>query len=169
MSKHRIRILNAAALAVTVIVFASVVQMPYYLLYNPSESAPRGWYGVMPIGNVRVDDLVVVDLPEPVSQFAAERRYLPRTVPLLKPVAAVSGMSVCEANGALSINGVGVARASHRDGVGRVLAPWSDCRSLADDEVFLLSHHSDASFDSRYFGPVNRSAIRGRAIPLWTW
>jgi len=169
MSKHRFRILSTSALAVTVIVFASVVQMPYYLLYNPTESAPRGWYGVMPISNVCVDDLVVVGLPESVSQFAAERRYLPRTVPLLKPVAAVGGMSVCEANGALSINGMSVARAHRRDGVGRVLAPWSGCRRLADHELFLLSYHSDASFDSRYFGPVDRSAVHGRAIPLWTW
>jgi conjugative transfer signal peptidase TraF len=169
MSKHRIRILSATVLSMTAIVSASVVHMPYYVLYNPSESAPRGWYGVMPVTRVRVDDLVVVQLPESVSQFAAERHYLPRTVPLLKPVAAVSGMSVCGANGVLSINGMSVARAHGRDGLGRMLAPWSGCRSLADGEIFLLSHHSDASFDSRYFGPVDHSAVRGRAIPLWTW
>jgi len=169
MSKQRIRILSAAVLSMTVIVSASVIHMPYYLLYNPSESAPRGWYRVMPVNRIRVDEFVVVLLPESVSMLAAERRYLPRNVPLLKPVAAVGGMSVCEANGVLSINGMSVAHARRRDAVGRLLAAWSGCRRLADDELFLLSHYSDASFDSRYFGPVDRSAVHGRAIPLWTW
>lgn len=59
--------------------------------------------------------------------------------------------------------------ARSHDGRGRPLAPWSGCRPLAHGEVFLLASHSPASFDSRYFGPVQREAILGEALPLWTW
>jgi type IV secretory pathway protease TraF len=39
---------------------------------------------------------------------------------------------------------------------------------FADDELFLLMEGVPGSFDGRYFGPVNRSAIIGRLVPLWT-
>jgi type IV secretory pathway protease TraF len=39
------------------------------------------------------------------------------------------------------------------------------CHTLKSDEVFVLARPQD-SFDSRYFGPVNRSRIVGTAIPL---
>lgn len=40
---------------------------------------------------------------------------------------------------------------------------------LRANELFLLSETSDASFDSRYFGPITVDRVIGRARPLWTW
>jgi hypothetical protein len=37
------------------------------------------------------------------------------------------------------------------------------CRVLADDELFQLSVAHPASFDNRYFGPIERSAVLGVA------
>jgi hypothetical protein len=51
----------------------------------------------------------------------------------------------------------------------RALPHWSACRRLKAQEVFLLSSYSPFSFDSRYFGPVERASVMGRAVPLWTW
>jgi conjugative transfer signal peptidase TraF len=143
--------------------------MPCFLLYNPTESAPRGWYAVGPATDIHVDDFVVVRLPRVVAKLAADRGYLPRSVPLLKHVAAINGQTVCVGNRFVFIDQTIVAIARTYDGAGRALNAWSQCRSLARDELFLLSRDSDASFDSRYFGPVTRSRICGHAKPLWTW
>ncbi|MGC5204350.1 S26 family signal peptidase, partial [Klebsiella pneumoniae] len=37
------------------------------------------------------------------------------------------------------------------------------------DEFLLLNPTNHASYDSRYFGPISRPAVIGKAIPLWTW
>ena len=41
-------------------------------------------------------------------------------------------------------------------------------RVLVEHELFLLNSTNVASFDSRYFGPIDSSFVRGRAIPLST-
>jgi conjugative transfer signal peptidase TraF len=169
MTRTRAAILLTATLAVLGILLSIHLHSPYRLLYNPSESAPRGWYVVVPVESPQVDDFAVVRLPEGVAAMAAQRGYLPKTVPLLKHVAGIGGQHVCSTDGSLSLDGRAVGRARGHDGAGRPLISWSGCRVLTADEVLLLSTTSDASFDSRYFGPVHRSAILGRAIPIWTW
>jgi type IV secretory pathway protease TraF len=48
-------------------------------------------------------------------------------------------------------------------------ASWQLCRVLTGDELFLLNPSNKTSFDSRYFGPVKTTEVRGRATPLRTW
>ena len=141
---------------------------PVRLIYNPTDSAPRGWYRVTPVDRVVVDDYVIARLPEDVALLATSRGYLPATVPLLKRVAAASGAVVCSHSGVISIDGRSAARAMRSDRAGRALPSWSGCRVLAQDEVFLLSTHP-SSFDSRYFGPLHVRSINGTALPLWIW
>jgi len=139
------------------------------LIYNPSESAPRGWYAVRATTVVSDRRYVLVRLPPTVQQLAGQRGYLPMGVPLVKNVAASVGDEVCERDGLVQINGVAVAVALPRDGAGREMVAWSGCRRLGDGEVFLVSTTSGASFDSRYYGPMERDAVIGEAIPLWIW
>jgi conjugative transfer signal peptidase TraF len=138
------------------------------LLYNRTDSAPRGWYAVVRGRDIHVGDVVVVRLPGNVAQLAASRGYLPQHVPLLKRIAAVAGQSVCSRGGLLAIDGQRVATAREVDFAGRPLHAWSECRALVDDEVLVLSEHP-SSFDSRYFGPVRTRQIDGHAIALWVW
>jgi conjugative transfer signal peptidase TraF len=165
----RLVILTTTVLSVLTILLASVVRSPYRLVYNPSESAPRGWYGVGLPRDLSVGRFALVRLPDDVARLADERRYLPRSVPLLKRVAAVSGQRICERDGVVEIDGSQVARAKTRDGIGRRLDAWTGCRTLADGELFLLSRNTESSFDSRYFGPIDHTRVIGRAIPVWTW
>lgn len=152
-----------------VVCLGAVMKPNYQLLYNASDSAPRGWYVLVPERNLRIGTLVFARLPSRAETIAAERGYLPRSVPLLKHIAATHGHQVCAFAGVITVDGVFVGRALDRDGAGRSLAHWTDCRALEDDELFLLGGDNPASFDSRYFGPVNVAAIVGEAIPLWTW
>ena len=139
------------------------------LVFNPTDSAPRGWYLVTPAAHLRKGDYVVAQIPNEAALLAAVRGYLPLTVPLLKQVGAAAGVSVCTRNGVVYINDVAVAQTLDVDSNGRTLPGWQQCRVLASDELFLLNSSNQASFDSRYFGPVKTAYVRGRAIPLWTW
>ncbi|MFT0850313.1 S26 family signal peptidase [Achromobacter sp. F4_2707] len=138
------------------------------LIYNASDSAPRGFYVVRKTQPMH-DDWVITRLPPDAAALAAERQYLPTNVPLLKRVAAMYGEHVCARNGRVTINGQDIARALGRDSLGRALIPWHGCRLLTEDEFFLLSDHHESSFDSRYFGPVSRMALLGVAVPIWVW
>jgi len=160
--------LTLTAVAVVMTLIPAIAQSPYRLVYNPTDSAPHGWYGLRPAHEIRTDDWVVAWLPPTAARLADVRRYLPLNVPVLKHVAAVGGQRVCVDQGVVLIDEILVARTLAHDGAGRALTLWKGCRTLEADEVFLLSPENPASFDSRYFGPVKRSAVIGEAYPLWT-
>jgi conjugative transfer signal peptidase TraF len=159
-----IMLLGLVTLAVT-----AGADPPYRLVYNPSESAPRGWYALVPTSHAASGELVLVHLPKSVARLADERGYLPMHVPILKRVGAQSGDEVCATRRGVFIAGTLVAQALKDDSRGRPLPRWNACRKLNAQELFLLSTYSPFSFDSRYFGPVKRVGVIGRAIPLWTW
>jgi type IV secretory pathway protease TraF len=55
------------------------------------------------------------------------------------------------------------------DRFGREIPRWNGCKTLAPDEVFLLSTHAADSFDGRYFGPTSIADIIEKVAPLWTF
>ena len=160
--------LLASALAVLAITESALVKPEVRLVYNPTESAPRGWYVVHPVAQIEVGDYVIAQLPRDIAAFAAKRDYLPRHVPVLKRIAATAGQRVCVRNGTVLIDGVAVATTLTLDGKRRSLTAWSHCRRLETGELFLLNASAPSSFDSRYFGPIDVSFVRGRAILLGT-
>lgn len=162
------RPLFGIVVGVTAIIAAAYVKPPIRLVYNASDSAPRGWYLVVPAAHFRVGEYVVARLPNDTSTLAAKRGYLARSVPILKRVAALNGQRVCIRNAIVYVDGAAVARTRDVDGKGRPLTPWQHCEVLGVDELFLLNVTNPGSFDSRYFGPLDASFVRGRAIPLMT-
>ncbi len=139
------------------------------IVYNASDSAPRGWYRITRAAALRTGEDVLALLPDAAATLAAQRGYLPLRVPVLKRIAAVASQRVCVRGGVVSIDGVAVAVAMPTDGQDRQLSAWDECRHLSGDELFLLGVASATSFDSRYFGPVSASSVIGHAQPLWTW
>jgi len=138
---------------------------PSILLYNPSESAPQGWYGIEALEHVSRGDQVVSKLPREAAEFAAQRGYLPRDTPVIKMIAALEGDTVCDTGRVLAINDVPTVRMLASDKAGRPLpSPWRTCRRLLPDEVLLLSDRTQDSFDGRYFGAVRKTDIIGRAV-----
>ena len=137
------------------------------LVWNATASAPVGLYLTVPIRHLRRGDLVLA-MPGPdLAQLAAERRYLPLGVPLVKRVAALPGDVVCSVHRVIAINGRFVASALLQDGRGRPLPHWRGCLILMPGQVFLLMSGVRNSFDGRYFGPISRQAILGQLVPLW--
>ena len=141
----------------------------YRLIYNPTTSAPAGWYRISFTSDLNVADYVLVRLPREAARLANERQYLPLAVPLLKRIGAVREQRVCVSGNSVIIDGSPVAVALPNDSRGRNLVAWAHCRALESDELFLLSDSNPASFDSRYFGPIRLPNVIGKAIPVWTW
>lgn len=166
---NRRMVFACMGICVAALLVPAVVQFPVRLVYNPSDSVPRGWYRMGSPATLYVGGIVLVRLPADVAALAAQRGYLPEGVPLLKRIGAIAPQSVCVGEGVVRIEGVAVAAVLTQDGAYRRMQPWAQCRMLADGELFLLSHAHPASFDSRYFGPVEASLVIGSAHPLWTW
>jgi conjugative transfer signal peptidase TraF len=137
-------------------------------IWNASASVPIGLYAVHPAGRFSVTELVVVQPPQELAQFLADRRYLPRGVPMLKRVLALPGHTVCRTDRTITVDGIAMGEALERDSQGRLLPVWQGCQRIADGQVFLMNWQSEDSLDGRYFGPLSRTTIVGRADPLWT-
>ena len=123
LKKSTIGVLLAAVLGVGLITVSSWRRPSSKIIYNPSRSAPLGWYVVKPVAEVHRGDFVLVQLPAAIARLADERQYLPKTVPLLKNIGAVVGDRVCEQQGLVRINGVPIARALTRNRVAAHLLP----------------------------------------------
>ena len=137
------------------------------LLWNASASAPLGLYAVYPGAAIRRGDWVVAWPPRGVRDLAAQRRYLPRGVPLVKRAAGVPGDRICAVGDVVV---VGRRRAVARrtlDALARPMPTWHGCVTLQDGAIFLLVPGVSASFDGRYFGPTTPGDIIGKATPLW--
>lgn len=158
-------LLFGTAILVLALALASTVNLPKKLIYNASASAPIGFYWIDQKGISR-GDYAYVRVPERVRDLVIERGYLPPEVPLLKRVVGLNGDRICRAGGEISINGSVVATVKRRDGQGREMPTWHRCHILTEHTVFLLQDHPQ-SFDGRYFGPVDRRLIIGRATKLW--
>ncbi|GKT19061.1 S26 family signal peptidase [Acidovorax sp. SUPP2522] len=175
-SRRCVRILLAmlSACGLAAMAWASFVRPKAHVVYNPTDSMPVGWYRIEPIRSLTdelqpplsVGSIVLAHLPADVAALAAQRGYLPSHIPLLKRVGAMAPQRVCIVDGEVSIDGVPVAAVLRADRLGRLLPSWPQCRVLVEDELFLLSTTNPASFDSRYFGPIDVSDVIGIAQPI---
>lgn len=138
------------------------------IVWNATASSPIGLYAVHISAKLSVGDLVVVAPPQPVASFLADGGFLPRGVPLIKPILALPGQTVCRFGLIITLDGSTVGTARQYDRLGRPLPDWQGCRTMASDDVFLMNRNQAASLDGRYFGALPLSSIVGSAMPLWT-
>ena len=143
------------------------------LRYNATPSVPVGLYREVDRGPGR-GVLVFFCLDEARGRFARERGYVSAgrecpggTKPLLKPVAAIPGDHVQVASDGVTINGRPAPNSAPRarDSRGRPLAA-AEGGVVPAGNVWILSGHTPASYDSRYFGPVPVDQIVAAAVPV---
>lgn len=156
---HR-RLLLVAGSLVAIATAASFGAGPAPLLLNRSPSEPPGVY-VRRGGPPLTGTIIAFRAPPSAFPYADRRLAYLHTRPLLKAVEAVRGDHVCTVGGVLKVNGVVRGPIASRDEEGRPLPRWAGCRALSPDEVFVFSDRVPNSFDSRYYGPIRRSAVLG--------
>jgi conjugative transfer signal peptidase TraF len=142
---------------------------------NVTPSLPRGLYRVSH-SNARRGSLVLVCLPVAWARYARARHYVPRgdacpggVVPVGKHVLAAGGDTVRVTAAGVKWNGVLVphTRPHAADHRGRPLPTLVGHTFVLRPTEVWLSTASDVGFDSRYVGPVPRTAIIATVRPLW--
>ncbi len=153
-------------IAVTLLIVATGTGISFppkpKFLYNPSASAPIGWYKLEDKSPLKVGDQVAAYAPDWARKLADERRYLPYEYPMIKTIWASSGTTICTHNNRTSVPYYPVIISLPQDSMGRDMPQLSGCFTLKAGEYFLVSPDVQAGFDSRYFGAVEEQNILGR-------
>ncbi len=173
------RIANAALL--TLIALAVCVGLGS--LFNlritlTDSSAPAGVYRLVAGAPVRRGTLVAACLPQMIAREGLTRGYLRRgdcpagAEPVAKLTGALPGDIVKVEPDSVVVNSVSFphSRTAGRDSIGRPLrhVSWG-ARQVSGGEVWLFGFNDRRSWDSRYFGPVPLTTIRGSLKPILTW
>jgi conjugative transfer signal peptidase TraF len=159
-------LLITAQAAISVLALTAVADMPTRLVWNVSESVPIGLYAVRDDDRLHPGVLAALMPPEPLASWLVEGGYLGRGAPLLKRVEAMPGQRVCRIGARVTVDGELRAIAREADRFGRPLPHWSGCSVISDGQLFLLNTDHPGSLDGRYFGPLPRASVLGRAVPL---
>jgi conjugative transfer signal peptidase TraF len=164
--RKRGRIALAMTLIAGSLIALSVRQKGPAVVYNPSPSAPLGYYRTLASTPLQRGDWVLVEAPEFARRLADARGYLPANVPMIKAVAALAGDRICADDNRITINGTFAALRLRLDHRGRPLPWWTGCRTLKSGEIFVLNRAAPGSFDGRYFGPISRQSVLARLVHL---
>ena len=145
------------------------------LRINGTCSFPVGLYLVTHKRSER-GDLVFADVPPlPIFEMAKDRGYLNVAFSpvgrIMKRLVGVAGDRVTIDSTGVQVNGTPLANSAPLpcDGVGRPLQACVLNRILEPNEVLLMSDYNPASFDSRYFGPIEATSIELVVRPVLTW
>lgn len=159
--------LTLTAVSIAFAVGGLVYRIDPVAFYNPSESQRPGVYIFDKQSPTKIGDTIAIMPPEDVATFLADRGYLPHGLPLLKTVAADAGDTVCRHGPTVYRNGRPIAAAASVDHMGRQLPSWTGCRTIGDQDVFLIATRVSDSLDSRYFGPFPKKNILGKVRLLF--
>ena len=147
------------------------------LVINTTVSLPLGLYRTI---DAPIEQGAYVKFCPPQSavfEEAKRRGYLGAGFcpggyePMLKRVVAAEGDRVEVAVDGVHINGQLVPMSAQMlaDGGGRKMPRYAQDRALAPAELMLMSDVNRVSFDSRYFGPLDRAQVRAVIKPVITW
>jgi conjugative transfer signal peptidase TraF len=166
MKRLPIFMLGLCVVSTVAIASHAAKELGFTLNYTPS--LPIGLYCLRPIDTIQPGMLVSLHVPAEVRPLVYGRHYLKTGADLIKPVAAIHGDTVCLTDTGLFINGQYHGPVYTADSRGNLLPRIRWCHRLDDDQIFLASDYSK-SFDSRYFGAVERTELLYEAVPVLTF
>ena len=160
------------------VVLAFAVFMASGLRFVLTPSVPLGLYKTRPYQgqSLSVGQYVCVQTRGANAPEGLRRAFADGTLPadwrnrdLLKRVVAGAGSVVEYANDAVTVDGAALPSSRHldKDRDGRALPTPPYPVVLGEAQVWVSSEHP-RGFDSRYFGPVEKSAISCVGDLLWT-
>jgi conjugative transfer signal peptidase TraF len=140
------------------------------IVINTSPSVAPGFY-LRSSASPRVGAIVDFRIPPAAQAYIFARTgKMGSNWYILKPIAAGPGDQVNTAGDWLVINGRRIApMPPETDHSARHLPIWRGSRALGSDEFFVFSSRIPNSFDSRCYGPIDRSQIESVRAPLITW
>jgi len=170
------KLMRRSAIGLVAVLLLGCAAIEAGLRFNGTQSFPVGFY-VATHKRPEKGDLVTVNPPPlPIFELARSRGYFDVAYSpvshLMKRLVATAGDRVTIDLAGVKVNGVRLVKSIPLpcDGDGR---PLQTCvlkdYILGPDEVLLMSDCNPASFDSRYFGPLNAKTIESVVTPLLTW
>lgn len=142
------------------------------LVINITGSMPRGIYWSQS-GPIQRGDLVTFCLHEKDEALAIERHYLIHgsrcqlSEPLIKKVIAVPGDRVVLTADFIAVNGrVLHYKTLDKDSHGRPLTAYPAGNYVNTNDYWVIGTGSDKSWDSRYFGPIQKKDILWKIRPV---
>ena len=172
MWKRKIALFYVLVTSLCLAAFAFILFHALGYRVNRSASLPFLVYKIAPLQDSEIarGDCVLINLSKlsnPVIDIGVERGYVNLREPMLKRIGAVPGDTVVLRNGFLSVNGEAakITIAVH-DSYGGELSAYPTPIMLLSGQYWLVSD-PERGFDSRYFGPVNKSAFTHRAKPIF--
>jgi conjugative transfer signal peptidase TraF len=169
-----------------IFLFASVQGIKYAgFRINMTDSMPKGIYHFnrfSPSTSHSLKDgstvLIAQDSSNPVYMMGVERGYDVYGVDLIKKVIGVQGdevtvdhhtLKVCQGNPKLSDGVCYELPCKSHDNKGLPLNCSKFQGKIPKGKVFVYGESSDLSFDSRYFGLIDRQNIKGIGGLVWQW
>jgi len=161
------------------LLFSCVIMFLVFLGYfsgyrfNITDSSPFYVFRLVPLlpaEEINRHDFVAfrpARIQHDVIPLAIERQYINHRYLMVKEIAGIPGDTILLKSGEIFINGVPKSLAVlTKDSQQRNLSPYPTPLILEDGFYWLISD-PERGFDSRYFGPVNRSLLLFRAFPVF--
>jgi conjugative transfer signal peptidase TraF len=149
----------AGVYAVALIAFKSA---GYSIMYNAGESFPNKIY----LGRIKPPDLIergmLVIFKKPMPNTPYENQI--KNLKLFKMVACLPGDYLERVENRFVCNGVLIAEVRNVDSNGEPYAVSFDYDGLIPEGRYFVTAPHHHSFDSRYFGLIEKEAIKGEAI-----
>lgn len=138
-----------------------IKKLGYGVTYQSSSSMPKGFYFVEPVKQIHRLDRVLFYPPEKFLKFAKYHHWIPHGGLLMKYVMAMPGDMVCKKNGFFWIRHRKIGKVYRYYAPQKLLPSRPFCGILKNNQYLLVSTKNPHSFDSRYFGPIDRQSIIG--------
>lgn len=153
-----------------------VVSMVAYnkLLINISPSLKEGLY-IKISGDLHRGDTVSFCLHEPYMSIALKNGYIAKGIrchgsdPLLKKIVAIPGDHVILSDNSIIINGITYAYKTLYYSNNQLIKVYPRGDYPNTSGYWLIGTNAINSWDSRYWGPINKNQIIAKVKPLMTW